>query len=183
MKNLSYLMVVFAFLISCGTSEKKSKESASEARVITVDEFWANPDEFVGSEVIITGRVVHVCQHGGKRMFIIGDESEDRLQIKATDEVTEFPIELEGSLVEIRGIADELRIDEQYLRNWENELKAENPESELKIHRGEEGHEHGEGDINAELEQINSYRQMLAEQQKEYLSFYSIKCKSFTEIK
>lgn len=117
---------------------------------------------------------MHVCKHGGKRMFIIGTDPENRIQVKAGDAISSFVETLEGSDVVIHGFVDELRIDEAYLTQWENELKADNPESDLKIHRGEEGHDHDEGDTHKEYEQIEGYRTQMAEQNVDHLSYYSI---------
>lgn len=183
-RNLVSLALIAIFFASCGgsTTKQADQEQADEIVQLSVDEFLADPAEYVGKEVTMRGLVVHVCKHGGKRMFIVGENQDDRLQIKAGDEVAAFPLEAEGSIVEINGIVDELRIDEAYLENWENELKADNPESEMKIHRGEEGHEHGEGDIQAEWNQIANYREQLVELGQEHLSFYSVICNSFVEI-
>ena len=175
LKKLFYVSIIALAFVACNNSTQTNQEQeAAEIAVITVEDFSSNPDNFVGEEIIINGTIVHVCQHGGKRMFIIGEDPDERLQIKAGDDAT-FAVELEGSDVAITGLVDELRIDEAYLTEWENELKADNPESELKIHRGEEGHEHHEDDDpSAEYEQIENYRTQLTEQGVDHLSFYSI---------
>jgi hypothetical protein len=185
-----YLFAIAAiFFASCNNAPKdqaaEGDEMIDEMEVVMVspDEFNANPDAFVDMNVVIEGTAVHVCKHGGKRMFIIGTDPENRIQIKAGDAIASFDETLEGSDVVITGVVDELRIDEAYLTQWENELKADNPESDLKIHRGEEGHEHDEGDATAEYEQIDNYRAQLAEQDVDHLSFYSIIASEYKEKK
>jgi hypothetical protein len=116
-------------------------------------------------------------------MFIIGEDPDERIKVTTGDEIEAFDVELEGSDVEIIGIVDELRVDEAYLTNWENEVMADNPESEMKIHKGEEGHEHDEGDAEAELEQINDLRAQLLESGEDHLSFYSIIATEYKEKK
>ncbi|MBE0637595.1 MAG: hypothetical protein IH598_03660 [Bacteroidales bacterium] len=184
-KKITLLAVAAIFIAACGNAPEKPKDEAEVAEIpeVTVDDFWATPDEYVGKEVAMQGVVVHVCKEGGKRMFIVGENPDDRLQIKAGDDISAFAVELEGSMVEVKGVLDELRIDEAYLQNWENELRADNPESEMKIHRGEEGHEHGEEDVQYEWDQIANYREMLAETEDDHLSFYSLIASSFVEIK
>jgi hypothetical protein len=187
-KKIFLLAMVAVVFASCGNAPEKAASEAeapetAEIMEISVDDFWATPDDYVGKKLAIQGVVVHVCQHGGKRMFIVGENPDERLQIKASDDVSAFAVELEGSMVEVIGIMDELRINEEYLQEWEAELKADNPESELKIHRGEEGHEHEEEDAEYEWKQINNYREMLAETEDDHLSFYSLIAKSFVEVK
>ncbi|MCF8367151.1 MAG: hypothetical protein K9H16_15280 [Bacteroidales bacterium] len=184
-KKLFLFATAAIFIIACNNTQTASSEQTAAAEpeviaVMTTADFNTHPEDFVGKEILIEGTAVHVCKHGGKRMFIIGDTTEvERIQIKAGNEIDAFNVELEGSDVSIVGVVDELRIDEPYLTQWENELKADNPESELKIHRGEEGHEHNEGDPNAEFEQIDAYRAQLAEQGVDHLSFYSIVAKEY----
>lgn len=187
LKNFLFMAFVAIILASCGgntnQTQSQTEAEASEIITLTVDEFWASPKEFVAKEVAVKGMVVHVCQYTGKRMFIVGNNPDERFQVKAGDEIGTFPIELEGSMVEVKGLVEELRIDEAYLQNWENELRADNPESELKIHKGEEGHEHGEEDPQYEWDQIAQYREMLAETEDDHLSLYSLAASSFVEIK
>lgn len=190
-KNLFLFAMIAVLFTACNSATTESGEKAAateqqteEIVMMTSMDFHTHPEDFVGKNVVIEGTAVHVCKHGGKRMFIIGDESEeDRIQIKAGDAIDAFDVELEGSDVYVKGIMDELRIDEPYLTEWENELKADNPESELKIHRGEEGHEHDEGDPNAEFEQIAQYRQQLKDKGVDHLSFYSIVAEEYEEKK
>jgi len=186
-KQIFLFALIAVLFASCGSApdQSKAKAETSEVLEVTVDDFWAAPDDYVGKEIAMQGIVIHVCQHGGKRMFIVGEDPDDRLQVKAGDDVPVFEIELEGSLVEVIGVLDELRITEEYLQNWEAELLADNPDSDLKIHRGEEGHQHGEeeDDHQYEWDQINRYRELLAETEDDHLSFYSLIAKSFVEIK
>lgn len=188
-KKLFLFTIVALFFAACSNTTTESGEKAAAAEtpeivMMTPTDFHTHPEDYVGKEVVIEGTALHVCKHGGKRMFIAGDEAEgDRIQVKAGDNIAAFEMELEGSDITLKGVVDELRIDEPYLTEWENELMADNPESELKIHRGEEGHEHDEGDPNAEFEQIASYRQQLKDQGVDHLSFYSIIAKEYEEKK
>jgi hypothetical protein len=189
-KKIFLFAITAIFFASCNNAPKEQAAEGdgmatdqTEIIMVSPDEFNANPDAFVNKNVVIEGTAVHICKHGGKRMFIIGTDPENRIQIKAGDAIASFDETLEGSDVVINGVVDELRIDEAYLTQWENELKADNPESELKIHRGEEGHEHDEGDPNAEYEQIDDYRAQLAELNVDHLSFYSIIANEYKEKK
>ncbi len=189
-KKLFLFASVALIMAACNNAgQTDSADTNADVVMITSVDFNTNPDDFVGKNIIIEGTVVHVCQHGGKRMFIVGnEEEEDRIQIKAGDEIDAFDVELEGSDVSVSGIFYELRIDEPYLTEWENELKANNPDSELKIHRGEEGHEHGEesdAEVEAahEFEQIDAYRTQMKDEGVDHLSYYSIIASEYKEKK
>jgi len=178
---LAALALMFAACNSSSTDQQQA--NAEEIAMITPEEFSTSPDDYVGKEVLIEGTAVHICKHGGKRMFIVGEDPDERIKITAGDDIAAFDVEMEGSDIAIIGVVDELRVDEAYLSNWENEIMAETPESELKIHTGEEGHEHGEGDVEAEFEQVNDLRAQLEESGEDHLSFYSIVAKEFEEKK
>jgi hypothetical protein len=178
-----FVLAAMAFIFAACNNATSDQSQAAEMAMITCEDFSTNPDDFVGQEIMIQGTAVHVCQHGGKRMFIIGEDPDERIKVTTGDEIEAFDVELEGSDVEIIGIVDELRVDEAYLTNWENEVMADNPESEMKIHKGEEGHEHDEGDAEAELEQINDLRAQLLESGEDHLSFYSIIATEYKEKK
>ncbi len=187
-KKVLLFAVIAAFFASCSnTSGDKNTQIAdnsnAEPVAITIEEFLAAPDSYVGKQVQIEGTAVHVCRETGKRMFIIGQDPDERIQVKAGEAIPSFAVELEGSDVQVAGLVDELRIDEAYLTQWENEVKADNPESDLKVHGGEEGHMAKEGDPTAELEQIQNYRNQIAESGSDHISFYSIVAKDYQEKK
>lgn len=185
MKKLFLFACIAILFAACSNAGKtESTEQVAEVVTMTSVDFATHPENFVGKNILIEGTAVHVCKHGGKRMFIIGSpEEEDRIQIKAGDKIDSFEIELEGSDVVVVGYVDELRIDEAYLTEWENELKADNADSDLKIHRGEEGHEHGEEEVGHEFEQIAAYRDQMAQEGVDHLSFYSIIAREYKEKK
>ncbi len=183
-KKLFFLAALAMIFAACNSTSTDQKEANSEEIVvITCEDFATSPDDYVGQDILIEGTAVHVCKHGGQRMFIIGEDPDERIKITCGEEMEAFEVEMEGSDVVIIGIVDELKIDEAYLSNWENELLADNPDSEMKIHGGEDGHEHDEDDIEGELEQINNLRAELKESGKDYLSFYSIIATEFKEKK
>ncbi len=181
-KALVIAFIGFLFTACNYFGEQKSEQANYEITTITVEDFTTNPDKFVGQEICIEGTTVHVCEHGGKRMFIVGEDPDDRVKIEAGDGIPSFAVELEGSNVSVTGIVDVLTVDEAYLDEWEKEIKASNKESELKIHEGKEGHEHQE-DAEAEMGKINNMREQLKTSGEDQLYFYSIKANSYKEIK
>lgn len=201
-------MVVVAFLVSCNnsqnnqaTTETSEQEVVVENVILVINDFDASAVDYVGKEVQIAGLVNHTCKHGGKRMFLIDPETEITVKIEASEQVSSFDAELEGSEVLVNGIITELIIDEAYLTQWEQEIKEEleNPtEPEEEHAEGEEGHEEGEGEHHHAssglgekadqgehkdpFETINNYRNEIKESGTDHLAFYSIECISFEII-
>ena len=178
-KKLFSMVVIASFFAACGSNVKK----ADEVVKITVNDFTTNPELYVDKQIEITGTATHVCKEGGKRLFIIGTDPEQRVKIETGAELSSFPVELEGSDVIVSGVVSKLVVDETYLTNWENEIKANNPGSDFKIHEGQVGHEAKEGDPSAELEQVNNLRTQIAESGKDHLVFYTIIASKFEEKK
>ncbi len=187
-----WMIAIAAVILSaCGSQTQKTEKQDQEETVITaaapiqitVEEFSEKAPEIVGNEVEVSGTIVHVCKHGGKRMFIMNENPDIRLKIESGEDMAAFNSDIEGSDVFVKGIVEELRIDEEYLQNWENEVNAEmGHEAEHHVHTGEDGHEEHEGDIAHEMEKINSYREMLKESGKDHISFYNILCTEY-EVK
>jgi hypothetical protein len=186
MKKVLPLLLIALMFMACGNQNTKKEtteaqtETEIKADIVETDviDFLNNKEDLVGATVRIKGTVAHVCAHGGKRLFLMHEDTEDRVKVTAGDDIPAFMPEMEGSTVAVIGVVEELKVTPEYLDNWQAEVEAGmGEESEKKIHTGEEGHEHHEGDAEHELGQIENYRSMLAESGKDHLSFFSIDCK------
>lgn len=105
-KKLFSLSVILIFLISCGTGGNRETAKSSQDQGPAKVEFAslvANPSEYVGKNISVEGKVVHVCMHSGKKLFITGDDPDVRLYIQAGEEMPKFPTELLGSVVVVEG--------------------------------------------------------------------------------
>ncbi len=191
-KNLFLIVIMAAFMVSCGGNKQDqtadSQEATYEAPVkITVAEFDDKAGELVGEMVVVYGTVDHVCQHGGKRMFIIDQGTDGRVKIVTGEDMDSFNTDLEGSTVAVEGYIDELRIDEAYLTEWENELMMQAEEGEMEegeheggAHEGSQLGEKADQGLHVEgMKQIESYRQQIKESGTDHLSFYSIVCTNY----
>ncbi|PIE87757.1 MAG: hypothetical protein CSA04_05350 [Bacteroidetes bacterium] len=182
--------------MACNNSGTQStnKESAAKetSSIIEVDvpTFLKAPKSLTGKQVRIKGEVAHVCKHGGKRLFLMHPDCEDRVKVTADDNIPAFKQELEGSVVVVTGLVEELKVDKTYLDEWQAEVEAEShKESEKKIHTGgadhekeaKEGEDHDENDH--AMEQINAMREKLKNSEEGYLSFFSIACETIDEVK
>ncbi len=178
LKKLSITILTVLMIASCG-----KKEMTENIPQLTVAQLTTDAAEYVGKKVSVSGTVVHVCKHGGKRMVIIGDQPEPRFKITAGTSVGAFDAALEGSDVQVTGVIQEQKVDAAFLDNWETELSEEH-----KPEVGHEGHAHGAaGEVDDHHEhakqQISNLRKRLAESGKGAISFYNLECESFNEIK
>lgn len=187
-------MMIAAIAVACNNTQQsgETKTTEDEATVtiteVTVANFEQMAGDLVGQEVILKGLVNHTCKHGGKRMFIVDEGTEESIEVVTGENIDAFDAELEGSEVIVNGLVTELRVDEAYLQEWEAEVMSETEEETHKIHDGNhEGEEQeGEGEENMEeehhgtdVEQIENLRNTLKESGKDYLSFFSIECIKF----
>lgn len=158
--------------------------AADQPVPLTIAEFNAQGEEYEGKLVEVTGIVDHVCKHSGKRMFIRGDDPEDRVKIEAGDLGT-FDVALEGSKVKVVAVGTVMKMDNAYLDNWASEVSGEDPAAGCTEEQKEiaKGGGDGEEEHESAMSQINALRRNLAESGREYLAFCSLEAKSFEEIK
>ncbi len=188
-------MIVSVLLVACGTRSGQQQAENAEIPVLTVANFDSLAGQYAGKEVRIEGLVDHVCRHSGKRMFLVQPEGEGRVKVVTGENIASFDVALEGTDVIVRGIVEELKIDEQYLAEWEKELNdqeaAEAQESGEAEAAGENGSAEGvhsgmgeqadQGTHTEAWDQIAGYRAQIAASEKGYLSFFSIICSEFTQ--
>lgn len=182
-KKVLGVLAVTAIMFSCGNKEEKPTHPAGEEdkaiALVTVDQVMGDIQAYVDKNIQIGGMVNHICAHGGKRMFMIGTDPEVAIKITPNEEIGIFEKELEGSNVLVTGIVKELRIDEEYVKNLENEL-ASGSDNEA-IHDHSAG-KHDEEADNEKKAQIDAMRSHIAETENGYYSQYWIEASKF-EIK
>ncbi|MBO5697121.1 MAG: hypothetical protein J6R90_01860 [Alistipes sp.] len=185
MKIKSFLILATALvMVACGgnTSNKSNNEEAeavaATATAMDIDALLSSAEELAGKEVEIEGICTHICSHGGRKIFLMGSDDTKTIRIEA-GELGAFDQKCVNSIVKVKGILNEERIDEAYLKQWEA-LNAANAAEEHgdgeggcsteKAARGETG--------NTVEERIAGFRARIAERKasegKEYLSFYFV---------
>jgi len=187
MKTYFYAIIaLFLFTVSCQNAENKNKDAdateevvVEEIVVIDLVDFDDKAEGLIGKQVLLTGMIDHVCEHGGQKMFLVNENADARIKIVPGEDMAAFNTELEGESVKVVGTVDEFRIDEEYLREWEEEvlagLSGEEGEKGEKVHMGDGEGEHHDED-NADLKKINNFREKIAESDKDYISFFSVIC-------
>lgn len=198
MKKIILSIFIIAVIFNACENAAQKKESSQNTEQLVIEEtisidlkdFESKAGDFVGKQIKLSGTIDHVCTHGGQKMFIVSEESDIRVKIVTGENMAAFNTELEGESLAVVGIVDELRVDEEYLREWEEELKDSSGQEEENeaMHAGEKkGEEHvGDGEHHEEesgdMKQINKLRQQLLESGKDYLSFFSVICVEYEVV-
>lgn len=182
-KRLFPIIIISIFLLaSCnqGTKENSGENKSDTAR-LTVLTFDTSAHSYVDKPVIIEGTVLHLCKHGGKRMFLVDGTDSVRVEITAGPDITKFEETLIGSRVRVFGTLKEERIDERYLNEWENEIKKPEENHNVGVHTGAKGHE--DMGVQDKLDQISALREDIKNSGTDHLSNYSIEAVKFVELK
>lgn len=187
MKRIVLLMLVPFFMVACNQKVSNEKETATEDKLVevSINDLLENAGDYVGKTVLISGTVDHVCKHGGKKMFVFGENPEDRIKITTGKNIGSFEVELEGSKVNVQGIVNELKVDENYLTMREQELEESDGYKGANELSDGKGHEGGmeENELEEQKKQNKQLREKLEASGQDHISFYSIECVKFEEKK
>ena len=164
-------------------TEKQQQIDSTRTSVMDIDSLLETAETLVDQEIEFEGVCTHICTETGSKMFMMGTDNSKSLMVQA-GAFGRFDAKCPRSIVRVKGIVRENRIDEAYLQAWEKELeeKAETGEETTqggcdseKIARGEKG--------GTEEERIADFRARIAQREKEenksYLSFYYIEARSY----
>lgn len=151
MKKIALFAIVALMMFACGQQAKKQEDKKVTYEpievILSVDELLEKAVDFADKEVIVKGTVMHVCQHGGGRCFLMGSSEDITIRVEAGEKIGAFDQEQMGSDLEIVGIFKEVK----------TEADAHNP--------GKEHGEHAEGEHvdDAETEAVHK---VIAENQE-----------------
>ena len=181
---VAVMMFAACFVLSsCGGGKKQAQNAEEAVAAMSIDDVMAKAAGLVDQTVVIEGVCTHTCSHGAKKMFLVGSDDSKTLRIEA-GELGAFDTKVVNNVVTVKGIIKEERIDEAYLVDWENRLKAGT----------EEHHGNGEGGCDTEKNargetantnegRIADFRAKIAAEKaatgKEYLSFYHVVAESY----
>ncbi len=147
MKKLAFLTGVVIFLSACGNQKNQNVVNTEEpqtAIVLTVDDLYQNAGNLVDKEVVVKGTVMHVCQQGGERLFLMGSNEDINIRVEAGEKIGAFKQEQMGSELEISGV----------LKQVKTAADAHNP-----------GQQHGETEAAESAETANAH-QVIADAQE-----------------
>jgi hypothetical protein len=190
MKNAGIIFALAVILAGCGQNQNQNTDQEQTAVEITIHDLLSTPDQYVDKTVLISGTIDHVCRHGGKKMFMIGENPDDRIKITPDEKIGVFEVDLEGGDYTVKGFFKELVVDENYIAMLEEEEAraaagegGQGHDSPLDqgLHEGEnEGENAEEGQAKPESQVL---REQLAASGKDHLSFYSVECIALEEKK
>lgn len=107
-RRIFSFMVIAVILASCNntpTKEVSTKDtSLNNTEKVEFAALIASPDSYVGKNISVSGKVVHVCTETGKKMFIVGENPDVRLFVAAGENISKFPMELLGSEITVEGV-------------------------------------------------------------------------------
>lgn len=163
MKNvLSLIAIIAIFLVSCNQESNQPQKEESTNKILNVKDLNNDDFEYKSGEVSVEGLCVHVCSHSGKKMFIVGDDENDRLQILTSDKISVFDKNLEGSKVVVSGTLEEEKVTADDVAQMESEIMKEDPKTG-KMCAAEE-----------DMKDINEMKERIAKSKKGYISFYTM---------
>lgn len=136
MKKIFVFTVITALFAACGNTagEKNTAAEAGEGNEqVTFASIIENPDQYLGEEITLEGKVVHVCMHSGKKMYIVGEDPDIRLFISAGEEVPKFPMELLGSEITVTGVFQKIETGAEMEKEHVGAEEGEECETEAAI--------------------------------------------------
>lgn len=184
-------MIMAIAMVSCENAKVKKENTEKQEQIsvnqivnVNMADFDSLVEGLVGKKIAISGIVDHVCTHGGQKMFIVDANSDARIKVTPDEKLAAFNTELVGETLKITGIVEEMRVDEDYLKEWEEEVKAGiTGEGEGKKESADPKDHEGNEEATSELQQIERMRTKIAESEKGYLAFYSVLANEYSVYK
>ena len=164
MKNLLLISLILSVLVSCNPTQKEQVAEVmdegivTEMPTLTVDEFDVTAGQFVDREVAISGIVDHVCKHSGKKLKLVTDGGSVHV-----DSETRFDDALVGQEIELTGIVRELRVDESYCLQMEEDNTKKHRSGEMNVEQ-----------LGSQHKMIEQYRDSMKVAGVDHLSFYTL---------
>lgn len=192
MKLYSFFAIVAAALmmVACGNNQnnKAADEQAQVAQAVMIDSVLAEGEALAGQLIEIEGVCTHICSHSASKIFLLGENEGKTIRVEAA-ELGSFDQKCVNSIVKVKGILHEERIDEAYLQAWEQRI----------ANKTEEKHGQGDGEGGCDTEKaargetantsegrIADFRAKIAARKeadgKEYLSFYYVEAQEYEVV-
>ena len=127
-RRIFSFVIIAVILSSCGNAGKKDVSAKADGSAAAVKVEFAslvqNPVSFVGKNIIVEGKVIHVCMETGKKLFIVGENPDISLYIAAGENISKFPMELMGKNVVVEGVITKVGGTEPIAPEGNGEMKG-----------------------------------------------------------
>ena len=97
-KKILSLAITVLLVSSCG-----NKTGSDKTVKVEFASLIENPANYIDKNIKVEGKVVMVCPHSGKEMFIVGKYPAIMLKIASGENSPKFPTELMGSTISVEG--------------------------------------------------------------------------------
>lgn len=117
------MFVISSTYINAGNGNKYGKEITLKEKT-KISAILANPQKFVGKNVLVEGTVVAVCEKRGCWIELASDEKFQKIKIKVKDGEIVFPLEESGKTALVEGTVYEIKMTkEQALESAKKEAE------------------------------------------------------------
>lgn len=199
-KSLMFISLAILMMACNSTATQEAKNEKQETVQVKIADLISNTNVYAENTIKVSAIVKHVCEHGGKKMFLINKETEETIKIITGENMPAFNTDLVGYKVSVTGTIEKLVIDEAYLVEWESELIAAANETEEAEHNhdaeeqhAEEGeHKHAETGSKADqadqgtheegMKTIANYRKQISESEQDFIVFYTVVCEKLEKL-
>lgn len=189
MKTNSRLLVLTLVFFSVMTFANLQAQS-DNTKVYSVEEFTKGVSGLVGQTVQVKGKVLHICEHTGRKLFLTTSDGSQTVRFNAGKEIDVFDENLIDSMVVATGVVVEQRITIENLKSQEAKL-IEADKAKVKAegeHCSTEAKANGENVKATPLQriqtQIETINKQVLEGKNNYLSFYSVgDCNKYKVVK
>ncbi len=190
LSKVAFVLLVLVATSCAGNSSKKennnqttTEQQASALKVLEVDELLRDAEQYAGKEVSVEAVCTHICQHGGRKIFLMGSDDTKTIRVESGFDKA-FSTDCVNSMVVVKGILKEQRMNEASLQKWEDQLKAAAAEAKSNSHESCDSEKKARGETaNTAEGRIKDFRERLAKRQaeegKDYLSFYFLEADSY----
>jgi hypothetical protein len=96
---------------SCGTSGGEVTQYGEDltlSETTSVSAILAEPEAYIGQQVLVEGTVVDVCEKRGCWLAIAGDGDGEQIRVKVEDGVIVFPMDARGLQARVEGVVEKL---------------------------------------------------------------------------
>lgn len=176
--NSKFLVLTFAFF--CVMSFSNLQAQANNSKIYSVEEFTKAISGLVGQTVQVKGKVLHICERSGRKLFLTSKDGKQTIRFNAGKEIDVFDENLIDSVVVATGVVAEQRVTLDDLKSQEAKL-IEADKAKVKKeaeHCSTEAKANGENVAATPLQriqtQIETVKKQVEQGKNNYLSFYTV---------